>query len=72
MADTKLKPCPFCGGTAIFYIEFRSGKRVSAMCDVCGARSRSYLERATWYTAEYEGYAKAAADWNRRVNENDN
>ncbi len=54
----KLKPCPFCGGTAAAY-----GHASAAYieCDSCGARIGSYVG--------YNSRQDAIEAWNQRHNE---
>lgn len=60
--DIKLKPCPFCGGTELYY--FR-GKFYALECAHCGARLGAYKtgEEAAeaWNTRKYETFTKAEA-----------
>ena len=57
---TKLKPCPFCGGEAIFVKTKRCGRYVG--CWDCGGRTEEF-------ETDYTGSArdKAISAWSRRV-----
>jgi Lar family restriction alleviation protein len=68
--DTKLKPCPFCGGEAYIRetdIKGTAFVAVSAECKKCGAKP--------FATMIFEGEsgarkkAVAAKDWNRRADD---
>lgn len=52
---TELKPCPFCGGVAIFN-SLTSGETVFAVCMKCGVR-----------TLDYEQTEQVREAWNRRA-----
>lgn len=56
MMDATLKPCPFCGGTAIAHSAIRDGREV--FCSECRASARAYSPDAL---------RKAIEAWNRRV-----
>lgn len=57
MSETKLKPCPFCGGRAQMNY---AGERKLIICSEC-----------LIHTEPYDTYEKAAEAWNRRAyNEN--
>ena len=64
MSDTKLKPCPFCGGTGHVIIKtwdlFTHGALVE--CEGCGART-VLVEPSCEYTAK----DKAVELWNARI-----
>lgn len=78
MKETELKPCPFCGGAAIFkethiYIE----KGYVVKCVQCDAKTTvvlvdhpkftaNGLDESTRYTEE-QAKEKAAEKWNRRA-----
>ena len=76
-----LKPCPFCGGKAIFRIERAMDTDVkyakflfSIRCDKCGVSSpRLYsvicrVDNKGSFEALSDERQKAIADWNRRIN----
>lgn len=76
-----LKPCPFCGGKAIFCIERAMDTDVkyakflfSIRCDKCGVSSpRLYsvicrVDDKGNFEALSDERQKAIADWNRRIN----
>ena len=54
----KLKPCPFCNGSAsyAFYVRSRNSTQQFVVCDDCGAESKLCDSRE-----------EAAAVWNRRA-----
>ena len=61
MSDIKLKPCPFCGGKAIFGLGEELRKKYQrnddwVKCSWCGSE-----------TACYDTPEKAAEAWNRRM-----
>lgn len=58
MSETKLKPCPFCGGEA--KIIGAIGAVFCARCTECGAETQSELSEQ-----------QAAELWNRRAGERD-
>lgn len=59
MPETKLKPCPFCGGKVnIFKAPLRG--TIMFVCKKCGAD-------VCFYGAEH--MPKAAEAWNRRAND---
>lgn len=67
MNKIKLKPCPLCGGEAKFMTE----KGYYCLCDVlrvccsdCKASTRFFKADVHYCAAE-----EAAANWNRRVND---
>lgn len=66
----ELKPCPFCGGKAIFIHLATCHGEIACIGD-CGFKSTDYWdepmtnpreERVKWYTL-------AASAWNRRAND---
>lgn len=77
-----LKPCPFCGGKAIFRIDRAIGTDMkdakflfNIQCDKCGASfPRLYSvvcrvdDEGNFTTLLPDERQKAIADWNRRVN----
>lgn len=65
MSETKLKPCPFCGGEAVLEsYNARKGFEACIQCNGCTA----YVPTIT-YDTEEEAIEKAIKAWNRRVNE---
>jgi Lar family restriction alleviation protein len=54
--ETALKPCPFCGETALFLVPPYKSKTYLVYCDNCTARGAWALSRNG-----------AIAAWNRRV-----
>lgn len=62
--DIKLKPCPFCGGTELYF--FR-GKFYALECAHCGARLGAYKTEEevaeAWNTRKGETFTKDEADW---------
>ena len=64
MNEFKLKPCPFCGGKAVFALGEKYRKEHIQEsdwieCSSCGAE-----------TAYFDSRKEAAEAWNRRVGEN--
>ena len=59
MNDTKLKPCPFCGGEAKYLAHtfYKMSSTYGVRCDECGSESRQF----------FENEEEAAEAWNRRV-----
>ena len=55
--ETKLKPCPFCGGKPVIY-KSMPDRRAWVMCSECGATSPSGFREKT-----------AIKAWNRRAND---
>lgn len=64
MTDIKLKPCPFCGGTAKVYREKNHGGLDGSVvrCENCGAKAEW---KALSYTTACDH--EAAEAWNRRA-----
>lgn len=60
--DTKLKPCPFCGGTELYYFK---GELYVLECAHCGARLGDYRTREevaeAWNARKEETFTKAEA-----------
>lgn len=78
MSDSKLKPCPFCGGEAEITFSGRIGDNwrgyIVAKCEICGASSKG----AFYYGPEIEidleetvGGEKAMKAWNMRTGNNE-
>lgn len=72
MSQSKLKPCPFCGGEAILCKELEpdgycSYKVAFVECDVCGAKAGKYI--IDGYYGTNETTRDAINAWNRRHNE---
>ena len=70
MSETKLLPCPFCGGEAEFYRtttrqNFRWSDCVGVRCKTCGASYGTVLYDARIH-ANDEEYYEAAKAWNTR------
>lgn len=64
MQSIELKPCPFCSGNAKMRIDTAFGRsEVTVECENCGARC-GYVKESVAYCAT----EKAAANWNRRSN----
>lgn len=70
MADTKLKPCPFCGSTSIKAKGGVKGECRTAwiQCRRCNARTGVH-EGITPSESYHELQKEAVAAWNRRVND---
>lgn len=56
----EIKPCPFCGGKAIF--KETAGYWCDVICEKCGAMIRCVLNNCD-YSSKYE----AIEAWNRRA-----
>mgnify|MGYP003292029536 CR=1 FL=1 len=57
MGEIELKPCPFCGGKAVFREMSWGMSTFYIKCTKCGMQTAS----------NHEPKAKQAKDWNRRV-----
>ena len=77
--ESKLMPCPFCGGNRIGYsdkvtiIRFARKRHVAMYCKDCncyGARTITY-ETENYPYRGADGRKLATEAWNRRVNAND-
>jgi len=65
MTETKLKPCPFCGGEASFVHKYYStNDYIVVECEVCNISTRPI--RGTGETS-----VKAARRWNLRTEAKD-
>ena len=66
----ELKPCPFCGSEAnLYYVEGKRYYFVLCECEVCGAKTKSFLigreiDEKTWF--ETLPAHRAIEAWNRR------
>ena len=63
-----LKPCPFCGGKAVLFVE----NGVQVVCLSCGVRTQIRLDKIYQKGMSQERTAtnsidKAIEEWNRRV-----
>lgn len=62
--DIKLKPCPFCGGTKLYYFK---GKSYGLECAHCGAGLSGYKTKEeaaeAWNMRKEETFTKDEADW---------
>lgn len=56
-----LKPCPFCGGEAVLYVD--NGVRV--YCRRCGAQSKTRCDNMS-YSKPTNATAAVIEAWNRR------
>lgn len=66
MKDTKLKPCPFCGGKA--YIG-QTKKSLKAQYSVSCSNSQCIASRlSNPFVMHYLSIAEATNAWNRRAN----
>lgn len=66
--NSVLKPCPFCGGKAVLFVE----NGVQATCLSCGIRTSSKVDRIYQKGVSQERIATSSVDqvieeWNRRV-----
>lgn len=63
--NEELKPCPFCGGKAVIYVN----DGVCAVCTERGATTPIYVD--AYYNGNPTGGAvdRAIKQWNRRVND---
>lgn len=75
MKETKIKPCPFCGGRAYLershraFIDAETAKVTFVRCTVCNARSgRVNIADYGRTSSSIEASNKAVAAWNRRAN----
>jgi Lar family restriction alleviation protein len=69
--SVKLKPCPFCGGEAMFLTPVREPRtafdRISVECKHCGAHPYTLLVYS--FESIEEKQASIAEEWNRRAND---
>lgn len=72
MADTKLKPCPFCGGEANVVIAPMEGTAY-VECKHCSAMMGRYRKSGEsdhkGFWTHFETQEKAIEAWNRRSND---
>ncbi len=66
--NSKLRPCPFCGGKAVLYV--KSG--VQVVCMSCGIGTSIYSDVAFQKGVSQERFTTSSIDkvieeWNRRV-----
>lgn len=66
--NSVLKPCPFCGGEAVLFVEHG----VQVMCVSCGIRTSSKVDKIYQKGVSQERVATSSVDkvieeWNRRV-----
>lgn len=67
--NSVLKPCPFCGGKAVLFVE----NGVNVVCLSCGVRTSSKVDRIYQKGVSQERTATSSVEqvieeWNRRVN----
>lgn len=67
MADTQLKPCPFCGGEASV-IERTLPEELCVVCTRCGVGLRKFIRRKDGSFEDVPTFepTEMAAVWNRR------
>lgn len=66
--NSVLKPCPFCGGKAVLFVE----NGVQVVCLSCGVRTSSKVDRVYQKGVSQEMVATSSVEqvidvWNRRV-----
>lgn len=66
--NSVLKPCPFCGGKAVLFVEHG----VQVMCLSCGVRTSIEVDRIYQKGVSQERITTSSVDkvieeWNRRV-----
>ena len=66
--NSVLKPCPFCGGKAVLFVE----NGVQVICLSCGVRTSSktdmiYQKRASQESTATSSVEQAIEEWTRRV-----
>ena len=69
--NSVLKPCPFCGGEAVLFVEHG----VQVMCLSCGVRTSSksdriYQKRVSQERVVTSSVEQVIEEWNRRVDTN--
>lgn len=69
--NSVLKPCPFCGGKAVLFVE----NGVQVICLSCGVRTSSKTDRIYQKGVSQERVATSSVEqvieeWNRRVDTN--
>lgn len=63
MSEIKLKPCPFCGGKAVLFVD--GGVRV--MCTECSASSKVSKDSITVKRISGGATESVIRAWNRRA-----
>ena len=63
MQEVELKPCPFCGGKAVIYVN--DGVKVT--CKECGAMTMSFVDRISQGKPTGSAVGTVVDAWNRRV-----
>ena len=72
MADTKLKPCPFCGGEAVFFnFVDRDPRSVTAtpVCQILCTNCKALMGNFVAEDSSFSYKDKATEAWNRRAND---
>ena len=67
MPEIKLKPCPFCGGKAVLFVD--DGVRV--ICTECSASSKISKDRITIKGVSGGATESVIGAWNRRADTNE-
>lgn len=67
MPEIKLKPCPFCGGKAVLFVD--GGVRV--MCTECSASSKISKDSITVKRISGGATESVIRAWNRRADTNE-
>ncbi len=63
----KLKPCPFCGGSAITRIRTINGTVYACVvCKLCGSEQSEGFGSVPTFESAYRAMEQAADCWNRR------
>lgn len=73
MNDKELKPCPFCGGKAVFYkgqmkIKGEAMNGLIVKCTKCEGRTRREILDPSVLSSNKK-YEEVAKLWNRRTND---
>jgi len=63
-----LKPCPHCGAGGAFE---ENATRIWVKCPCCGAMSYHFMKRGSPGTLFYPAAERAAENWNRRPEQNE-